>query len=106
MQVQQPKVEIRLTGQDFTLNFNNPDLQARLDRMMTNEARLALRVALGQAEKPLGLLQERTSNDTTTALPMFAAEVVPVSEDPSPHGWHSKLWSLARPHEFGVGEIP
>merc|ERR1711920_405570 len=51
----------------------------------------ALREALGQVEKPLGLLQQmQLSNDTTTALPTFAAEVVPVSEDPHPKGQWKK----------------
>merc|ERR1719219_1159975 len=53
---------------------------------------MALREALGQVQKPLGLLQVQmnTANETTTALPTFAAEVVPVSEDPHPSGQWKK----------------
>merc|ERR1719464_962693 len=62
---------------------------------MTPEARLALREALGQASAPLGLLQEgrqdpNISEATTTALPTFAQDVVPVSEDPHPSGQWKK----------------
>merc|ERR1712032_1716694 len=75
------------------LNFNNPNLQARLERLMTPQTQKALREALGQIEKPLGLVQARedpTTTETTTALPTFAAEVVPVSEDPHPAGQWKK----------------
>merc|ERR1740123_2400147 len=58
---------------------------------MTPEATLALREALGQVEKPLGLLQQmQLSNETTTALPKFVAETVPVAEDPHPSGQWKK----------------
>merc|ERR1719410_3200709 len=60
---------------------------------MTPETRQALQEALGQVQKPLGLMQEReedTTTETTTALPTFAAEVVPVSEDPHPSGQWKK----------------
>merc|ERR1719490_429348 len=74
------------------LNFKDPNLQSRLERMMTPEAAQALRVALGQVQKPLGLIQagEDPATETTTALPTFAAEVVPVSEDPHPAGQWKK----------------
>merc|ERR1719346_730558 len=42
---------------------------------------------------PLGLIQSRedpTTTDTTTALPTYAATVVPVSEDPHPSGQWKK----------------
>merc|ERR1719450_1352038 len=79
MQMGEPAgVQVCQTATGPTLNFKNPELQQRLERLMTPEATLALREALGQVEKPLGLLQEmQPSNDTTTALPTFAAEVVP-----------------------------
>jgi len=92
MQMGEPAgVQVCQTATGPTLNFKNPELQQRLERMMTPEATLALREALGQVEKPLGLLQQmQLSNDTTTALPTFAAEVVPVSEDPHPKGQWKK----------------
>merc|ERR1719237_1520294 len=92
MQMGEPAgVQVCQTATGPTLNFKNPELQQRLERMMTPEATLALREALGQVEKPLGLLQQmQPSNDTTTALPTFAAEVVPVSEDPHPKGQWKK----------------
>merc|ERR1712061_194886 len=76
------------------LNFKNPNLQSQLERLMTPEASQALRQALGQVQGPLGLIQSRaadtTTTETTTALPTFAAEVIPVSEDPHPHGQWKK----------------
>merc|ERR1719490_636935 len=74
------------------LNFVDPNLQSRLERMMTPEAAEALRVALGQVQKPSALIQtgEDPNTETTTALPTFAAEVVPVSEDPHPAGQWKK----------------
>merc|ERR1719346_540589 len=60
--------------------------------MMTPEARQALHEALGQVQKPLGLIQshEDPVTETTTALPTFAAEVIPVSESPHPSGQWKK----------------
>lgn len=61
--------------------------------MMTPAARLALREALGEVEGPLKLLQEKEEpkvEETTTALPTYAAKVVPVSEEPSPGGQWKK----------------
>merc|ERR1712032_1237510 len=75
------------------LNFKNPNLQSQMERLMTPEARQALREALGEVQGPLGLIQSRedpTTTETTTALPTFAAEVVPVSEDPHPSGQWKK----------------
>jgi len=67
-------------------------LQTKFEQMMTPEARQALREALGQVQRPLGLLQfqEDPTTETTTALPTFAAEVIPVSEDPHPAGQWKK----------------
>jgi len=95
MQMEKPNMQVCQTTDGPTLNFRNPDLQMRLERMMTPEAKLALREALGQAEKPLGLMQMKASEDpttteTTTALPTFAAEVLPVAEEPNPAGQWKK----------------
>merc|ERR1719433_1060051 len=93
IQLHSPNMQICQTTSGPTLNFNDHTLQARLEQMMTPEARQALREVLGQVEKPLGLIQVRedpTINDTTTALPTFAAQVVPVSEDPHPSGQWKK----------------
>merc|ERR1719192_400309 len=59
---------------------------------MTPEARQALRAALGQVQRPLGLIQIRSDpvTETTTAVPTFAAQTVPVSEDPHPSGQWKK----------------
>merc|ERR1719219_411368 len=53
---------------------------------------MALREALGQVQKPLGLLQVQadTTTETTTTLPKFVAETVPVAEDPHPSGQWKK----------------
>jgi len=92
VQMDNPNMQICQTRTGPVFNFKNPNLQSRLERLMTPDARQALREALGQAEGPLGLIQsaEDPVTDTTTALPTFAAEVVPVSEDPSPNGQWKK----------------
>merc|ERR1719297_207441 len=92
IQTNNPKVQICQTAAGPTLNFKDHNMQARLEQMMTPDARQALNEALGQAGKPLGLIQVRedTTTETTTALPTFAAEVVPVSEDPHPSGQWKK----------------
>merc|ERR1712151_525531 len=64
-----------------------------MGQLMTPETRQAVREALGQIQKPLGLFQARedtTTTETTTALPTYAAVVVPVSEDPHPSGQWKK----------------
>jgi len=93
----EPQVSICSTKDGPTLNFKDAKVQAKIERMMTPEARLALREALGQASAPLGLLQESKeggdgdgAHETTTALPTFASDVVPVSEDPHPAGQWKK----------------
>jgi len=92
IQMNKPGMQICQTTDGPVLNFKNHNLQARLEQMMTPEARQALHEALGQVQKPLGLIQVQadTTTETTTALPTFAAEVVPVSEDPHPSGQWKK----------------
>merc|ERR1719410_851445 len=92
MQMNKPGMQICQTRDGPVLNFKNHNLQARLEQIMTPEARQALHEALGQVQKPLGLIQVQadTTTETTTALPTFAAEVVPVSEDPHPSGQWKK----------------
>ena len=93
IQTEKPNLQVCQSRDGPTLNFNNPNLQARLERLMTPQTQKALREALGQMEKPLGLVQARedpTTTETTTALPTFAAEVIPVSEDPHPAGQWKK----------------
>merc|ERR1719507_1161031 len=87
MQLENPSMQICQSENGPLLNFKNPNLQSQLERLMTPEASQALRQALGQVQGPLGLIQSRadtTTTETTTALPTFAAAVVPVSEDPHP----------------------
>merc|ERR1719412_1700213 len=92
IQTSKPDMQICQTTVGPTLNFKDRNMQARFEQMMTPETRQALQEALGQVQKPLGLMQEReeTTTETTTALPTFAAEVVPVSEDPHPSGQWKK----------------
>jgi len=92
VQLDSPNMQICQTASGPTLNFNNRKLQARLEQMMTPESRQALRAALGQVQKPLGLiqLQEDPAAETTTAAPSFIPQTVPVSEDPHPSGQWKK----------------
>merc|ERR1719262_66208 len=93
IQTNKPSMQVCQTTAGPTLNFKDRDMQARYEQMMTPETRKAVQEALGQVQKPLGLMQERadtTTTETTTALPTFAAEVVPVSEDPHPSGQWKK----------------
>lgn len=54
----QPQVSICSTRDGPVWNFKDAQLQARFEGMMTPEARVVLREALGRASAPLGLLQE------------------------------------------------
>jgi len=92
MQLNNPKTQICQTATGPILNFKDHNLAAKFEQMMTPETRQALREALGQVEKPLGLVQfrEDPTTETTTALPTFAAEVIPVSEEPHPAGQWKK----------------
>jgi len=108
IQLKSPNMQICQTETGPSLNFNNRKLQARLEQMMTPEARQALRSALGEVQQPLGLIQfgADPTTETTTAMPQFVPETVPVSEDPHPggqwkkmRGWRAKLWTSARHNE-------
>merc|ERR1719297_216601 len=92
VQTEKPGVQICQDNSGPVLHFENPDMDAKLERLMTPDALQALRSALGQAQGPLGLIQlrEDPATDTTTALPTFAAETVPVAEDPHPSGQWKK----------------
>merc|ERR1711956_190148 len=93
IQTDTPNMQVCDTSTGPTLNFKDRNLQTRFEQMMTPETRQALREALGQIQKPLGLFQARedtTTTETTTALPTYAAVVVPVSEDPHPSGQWKK----------------
>ena len=87
IQMEKP-VQICQSHNGPMLNFRDPNMQSRFERMMTPDPAQALRVALGQVQKPAELMQlgEDPTTETTTALPTFAAEVVPVSDDPHPAG--------------------
>jgi len=93
IQMNNPNMQICQTKTGPMLNFNNRNLQTKFEQMMTPESRQAMQEALGQVQKPLGLIQigkVSTTTETTTALPTFAASVVPVSEDPHPRGQWKK----------------
>jgi len=92
VQTEKPGVQICQDNSGPVLHFENPDMDSKLERLMTPDALQALRSALGQAQGPLGLIQlrEDPATDTTTALPTFAAETVPVAEDPHPSGQWKK----------------
>merc|ERR1719410_2765542 len=93
IQLNNTNLQICQTTGGPTLNFKNRKLQARLEQMMTPESRQALRVALGQMQRPLGLIQLRSdavTTSTTTEAATFVAQTVPVSEDPHPSGQWKK----------------
>merc|ERR1719262_167648 len=92
IQINKPGVQVCQTADGPVLNFENHDQQTRFEQMMTPEARQALNEALGQVQGPLGLIQMQadTTTETTTALPKFVAETVPVAEDPHPSGQWKK----------------
>jgi hypothetical protein len=92
IQTSQHGVQVCQTNDGLVLNFQNRELQTRLEQMMTPEARQALNEALGQVQGPLALIQMQadTTTETTTALPKFVAETVPVAEDPHPSGQWKK----------------
>jgi ribosomal protein S9 len=78
------------------LEFPDAKMQAKIEHMMTPDARRALRLALGQvvARKKISFLEIGTEqvpasgppNSTTPALPTPAIVTSPVSEEPNPSG--------------------
>jgi len=92
IQLNNTNMQICQTQSGPTLNFKNRKLQAHLERMMTPDSREALRAALGQVQRPLGLIQlvADPTTETTTAAPTFIAQTVPVSEEPHPSGQWKK----------------
>jgi hypothetical protein len=87
------------------LHFDDPKLEAKVERVMTQDARNILRAALGKvvnhvSSKTLrSLLQLDTGkqpaattdvNTTTGAFPTASVETVPVSEEPNPSGQWKK----------------
>jgi len=93
LQLGEPSMQICQSDNGPMLNFNNPELQARMERLMTADSRQALHEALGQAEKSLGFIQTKadpTTTVTTSVVPTFPAQTVPVAEDPNPSGQWKK----------------
>jgi hypothetical protein len=77
------------------IRFNDPQLQAKVERLMTPDARHALREALGQEQMTLMQVvkekaQTSMANTTTPGLPTVAIEVSPVVEAPSASGQAKK----------------
>jgi hypothetical protein len=94
-------------GSDGGLHLRMPDakMQAKIERMMTPEARLALQAALGQVDwkaKPkmsfieIGEAAEKQPsmatevNTTSPAMPTATVDTSPVSEEPNPDGQWKK----------------
>lgn len=88
------KVKVCSAEDGMELRFDDAKLQAQVERMMTPDAKMALREALGQMTINGPMLLEvgasRQPNSTATAPPSFGAMVVPVSEDPHPAGQWKK----------------
>jgi hypothetical protein len=81
------------------IEFPDAKMQAKMERLMTPEAKRALRIALGQVivkqpKQQAAFLELGTDqisaagmgNTTTPALPTFGVETSPVSEEPNPSG--------------------
>jgi len=61
IQTSKPDMQICQTTAGLTLTFKDRTMQARFEQMMTPETRQALQEALGQEQKPMGLMQDQTS---------------------------------------------
>mmetsp|Transcript_130843 Transcript_130843/g.317827 ORF Transcript_130843/g.317827 Transcript_130843/m.317827 type:complete len:992 (-) Transcript_130843:108-3083(-) len=85
-----PQVKVCSTDDGIRLNFNNPQLQAQVERMMTPAARMALRSALGQVSGKLNLLQVGSGLANDTFPTQVAVEMMPVQEEPHPEGQWKK----------------
>jgi len=95
---EKPQVQVCRTKNGMELNFANPVLQAKVERMMSPGARLELRAALGQmgasflelgsASKAGSAVTEPT---TTTAFPQYpGVDELMVPEEPHPEGQWKK----------------
>jgi len=87
------------------IRFDDPALQAKVERIMTPDARHALRQALGQEQatfmqvvkhKQVPSTDTSGSNTTTAGLPTFAVEVSPVVEDRAPPARRRNAWMGSR----------
>jgi hypothetical protein len=85
----------------FHLSFPDAKMQAKMERLMTPEARKALRAALGQVSVKsqktafieIGNTEEQApagGNTTTPGMPTFGVETSPVAEEPNPSGQWKK----------------
>jgi hypothetical protein len=86
-------VQVCSTQDGLELNFEDPKVQAKIERMMTPSARKALREALGEGAF-LQLIEEPAStvmNTTTAAAALTAAmPTVPPAQGPNPRGQWKK----------------
>merc|ERR1719410_2839454 len=85
LQKDAPQVGICETKGGLALHFDDPKLQVKIERMMTPDARMALREALGQVKQ--SLIQADASataamNTTTFAPPAFSAPTENVAKEP------------------------
>ena len=82
-----------LSGDGVTIRLGDLKLEAKVERMLTLWANLALREVLGQALKRVALVQwgrassrrRRPRSPTSPALPTYGVEAVPILE-PNPDG--------------------
>merc|ERR1719498_843194 len=86
------------------IHFDDPKLQAKVERVMTPDARKMLRLALGQVQlnhkdgKAFIQMEEllakqpasSDTNTTSAAFPTASVETSPVSEEPNPSGQWKK----------------
>jgi len=98
-----PAVSICSANDGMYLDFEDKALQAKVERMMTPNARAALREALGQVAGSLNLVQLGANPAPPTPAPPTPApliqpvvyEVSPVQEGPHPEGQWRKCVALA-----------
>jgi len=96
-----PAVSICSANDGMYLDFEDKALQAKVERMMTPNARAALREALGQVAGSLNLVQLGANPAPPTPAPPTPApliqpvvyEVSPVQEEPHPEGQWRKCVS-------------
>merc|ERR1719203_807306 len=92
-----PQVCSTETG-GLVLHFDDPQKQAKLDKMMTSRSRKALHDALALVASWKGsflqmrdsLVATSTVNTTTVVVPTFTVSQMPVEEEPNPSGQWKK----------------
>jgi len=86
-----PRAQICNTSNGLELHFTDRHAQKKMESMMTPKTKMLLGNILSSMSKGTSFLQEEPVEvTTTTGLPTYAVETLPVTEEPNPEGQWKK----------------